>query len=123
MVEAITGSAEDGHPADAIVLLSLDTAGRNALAELKDGTIVVANADTVPAGLLPASAVTFGLGEAAALQATDLDATLDGTSFVLTSDGRRHPVHLRVLGEHHVMNALAALTVAAAIGVPPANAI
>jgi UDP-N-acetylmuramoyl-tripeptide--D-alanyl-D-alanine ligase len=123
MVEAITGSAEDGHPADAIVLLSLDAAGRNALAEAGEDTIVVANADTVPAGLLPASAVTFGLGEAAALHATELDATLDGTSFVLTSEGRRHPVHLRVLGEHHVMNALAALTVAAAIGVPPENAI
>jgi UDP-N-acetylmuramoyl-tripeptide--D-alanyl-D-alanine ligase len=123
MVEAITGSAGDGRSADAVVLLSLDAAGRNALAELGEASILVANADAVPASLLPASAVTFGLGDAAALHATDLDATLDGTSFVLTSDGRRHPVRLRVLGEHHVMNALAALTVAAAIGVPLESAI
>jgi UDP-N-acetylmuramoyl-tripeptide--D-alanyl-D-alanine ligase len=123
MLEAITGSAGDGPSADAVVLLSLDAAGRNALAELGEASIVVANADAVPASLLPASAVTFGLGDAAVLRATDLDATLDGTSFVLTNDGRRHPVHLRVLGEHHVMNALAALTVAAAIGVPLESAI
>lgn len=123
MVEAITGSTGDGHSADAVVLLSLDVAGRHALAALEDASIVVANADAVPASLLPASAVTFGLGDAAALRAMDLDANLDGTSFVLVSGGHRHPVHLRVLGEHHVMNALAALTVAAALGVRLESAI
>ena len=32
--------------------------------------------------------------------------------FTLDVDGERPPVHLRILGEHHVMNALAALAVA-----------
>jgi UDP-N-acetylmuramoyl-tripeptide--D-alanyl-D-alanine ligase len=123
MVEAIAESSGDEHSADAVVILSLDDAGRRVLAEPGEPVAIVANADTVPASLLPASAVTFGLGDAAMLRASELDATLDGTSFVLTSDGRRYPVHLRVLGEHHVTNALAALAVATTVGLPLESAI
>ncbi|MHA6695115.1 glutamate ligase domain-containing protein [Homoserinimonas sp. A520] len=118
MVDAITETAGSETPADVVVLLSRDEAGRSAVAGLGAGGHVVANADSVPATQLPASAVTFGLGGNAALQASDLDATIDGTSFTLAGDGRRHRVQLKALGEHHVMNALAALAVAAVLGIP-----
>jgi UDP-N-acetylmuramoyl-tripeptide--D-alanyl-D-alanine ligase len=52
--------------------------------------------------------------------ASDVDATADGTTFVLElPDGQRRPVAFRVLGEHHVSNALAAAAVAAVLGVDP----
>jgi UDP-N-acetylmuramoyl-tripeptide--D-alanyl-D-alanine ligase len=59
-----------------------------------------------------ARVVTFGLTDAAAYKASDLEVTREGTSFVLEHDGVSRPVRLRILGEHHVMNALAALAVA-----------
>ena len=40
-----------------------------------------------------------------------------GTEPVVVADGERMPLRLRVLGEHHVMNALAALTAARELGV------
>lgn len=123
MVDAITGSVGDGLLTDAVVLLSLDDDGRRALAALSENSRIVANADAVSASELPASAVTFGLGETAALCASDLDATIDGTSFTLATDGRRRRVQLKVLGEHQVTNALAALAVAQAFGIPLDGAI
>ena len=59
-----------------------------------------------------AHVVGFGLTDSAAFKASDLEVTREGTSFVLEHDGVSRPVQLRILGEHHVMNALAALTVA-----------
>ncbi|GAA4684084.1 UDP-N-acetylmuramoyl-tripeptide--D-alanyl-D-alanine ligase [Frondihabitans cladoniiphilus] len=58
-----------------------------------------------------ARVVTFGFGDAATYRASDIDVVTSGTSFVLHAPGVTRPVHLRILGEHHVMNALAALTV------------
>ena len=59
----------------------------------------------------------FGLGEDAAVRGTDVEVTASGTRFVLTVDGESRPVALRVLGAHHVMNALAAAAAATALGV------
>jgi len=61
---------------------------------------------------------TFGLSEAADIRAEDVDTTSSGTTFTLVADGVRTPVTLTILGEHHVTNALAAITAARAVGVP-----
>jgi len=59
----------------------------------------------------------FGLDERAAVRATDISATASGTAFTLhLSDGSSSPVRFRVLGEHHVMNALAAAAAAHELG-------
>lgn len=118
MVDAIIRSVGAVLSADVVVLLSLDDDARQALAELGESGRIIANADSVPESELPASAVTFGLGETAGLHASDLDAAIDGTSFTLTTDGRQRRVQLKVLGEHHVTNALAALACATALGIP-----
>lgn len=54
-----------------------------------------------------------------AVWASDVRADASGTSVVVETDGRALPLRLKVLGEHHVSNALAALTAAAALGVDP----
>lgn len=58
----------------------------------------------------------FGLGAEADVRATDLVSAADGTRFTLSADGASHPVHFPVLGEHHVMNALAATAVGLELG-------
>jgi UDP-N-acetylmuramoyl-tripeptide--D-alanyl-D-alanine ligase len=66
----------------------------------------------------------FGRGPSATdVRADDVEVTASGTSFVVTADGHSIPVRLRVLGEHHVMNALAALAAATALGVSLADAV
>jgi len=61
----------------------------------------------------------FGLSDDAQVRASDIDATGSGTSFVLhLPDGQSRPVRFAVLGEHHVMNALAAASAAHVLGVP-----
>ncbi|MCL2544229.1 MAG: UDP-N-acetylmuramoyl-tripeptide--D-alanyl-D-alanine ligase [Microbacteriaceae bacterium] len=65
----------------------------------------------------------FGLGQNAAGQpaqvtARDIDLTADGTSFTLVLPGGAEArVAFKVIGEHHVMNALAAAASAHALGV------
>lgn len=61
--------------------------------------------------------VGFGLSREAEVRAEDVTTSIRGTSFTLVADGVRRPVQLRILGEHHVMNALAALAVARELGV------
>lgn len=70
------------------------------------------------AALTPASVIWFGLDEGSDLRATDIEATATGTAFTLHADGESRRVQLRILGEHHVMNALAALAASRAMGVP-----
>ncbi|GAA2993157.1 UDP-N-acetylmuramoyl-tripeptide--D-alanyl-D-alanine ligase [Microbacterium terrae] len=65
----------------------------------------------------------FGRGAAAAVRADEVEVTASGTSFVITVDGVSAPMRLRVLGEHHVMNALAAVAAATALGVSLDDAI
>lgn len=63
----------------------------------------------------------FGLSADASTGGTsadDVEATASGTTFELQlPGGERRPVAFRVLGEHHVSNALAAAAVATALGV------
>ncbi len=89
--------------------------------ELPANAVAVLNIDdervAAMAALTKARPVWFGLDEKADVRADDLRATASGTSFTLIAAGERHPVQLRILGEHHVMNALAALAVAIELGV------
>ncbi|MCR8671128.1 UDP-N-acetylmuramoyl-tripeptide--D-alanyl-D-alanine ligase [Agrococcus sp. HG114] len=50
------------------------------------------------------------------LWASDVDSTLEGTVATIHRGDESWRLRLRILGEHHVMNALAALTVADALG-------
>ncbi|MBF4462525.1 MULTISPECIES: UDP-N-acetylmuramoyl-tripeptide--D-alanyl-D-alanine ligase [unclassified Rathayibacter] len=70
-----------------------------------------------------ARVIWFGRGDRADVRAVDIDSSAEGTRFVIEvreGEGReaaRAELLLRVLGEHHVMNALAATASALALGV------
>lgn len=93
-------------PATAVAVLNLDDERVAAMAELTK-----------------ARPVWFGLDSGADLSADDLRTTATGTSFTLAVDGASWPVRLRILGEHHVMNALATLAVARELGIAMPEAI
>lgn len=99
---------------------------------IRPGGIAVLNADDPRvAAMAPiaaerdASVRWFGRGTAAEIRADDVEVGADGTRCVVTiTDGTGSdagvstaPLHLRVLGEHHIMNALAAIAAATALGV------
>ncbi|MCR2785883.1 MULTISPECIES: UDP-N-acetylmuramoyl-tripeptide--D-alanyl-D-alanine ligase [unclassified Microbacterium] len=65
----------------------------------------------------------FGRGPTADVRAEEVEVDADGTTCTVIVDGERLPLRLQVLGEHHVMNALAAITAATALGVAPDIAI
>ncbi|MBI5161914.1 MAG: UDP-N-acetylmuramoyl-tripeptide--D-alanyl-D-alanine ligase [Micrococcales bacterium] len=64
------------------------------------------------AGETRARVVRFGLSRRADVRAEDIEVNAGGTRFTVVADGIARPVRLRILGEHHVGNALAALAVA-----------
>jgi UDP-N-acetylmuramoyl-tripeptide--D-alanyl-D-alanine ligase len=88
-------------PATAVAVLNRDDGRVAAMAELT-----------------AARPVWFGLDEPADVRADDLRATANGTMFTLHLAGESREVRLQILGEHHVMNALAAIAVARELGVP-----
>ncbi len=57
------------------------------------------------------------------LRASDVDSTLEGTVATIHRGDASWRLRLRILGEHHVMNALAALTVADVLGLDLERAI
>jgi UDP-N-acetylmuramoyl-tripeptide--D-alanyl-D-alanine ligase len=90
-------------------LLGTDVAVLNA-----DDSRVAGMADQTSARVL-----WFGLGGTSAVQASDVQASMRGTTFTMQlASGERRTVSFRVLGEHHVMNALAAAATAEVLGVP-----
>jgi UDP-N-acetylmuramoyl-tripeptide--D-alanyl-D-alanine ligase len=87
---------------------------------LPDG-VAVLNADdprvAAMAVLAPGDVVTFGNASGAAVRARDVGLDAAGrASFVVDAGGRSAQVHLRLVGEHHVHNALAAAAAALAVG-------
>ncbi|MCW3494753.1 UDP-N-acetylmuramoyl-tripeptide--D-alanyl-D-alanine ligase [Microbacterium sp. SSM24] len=91
---------------------------------LRPGGLAVLNADDARvAAMAPIAAEQgvsvrwFGRGQGAQVRADDVVVEASGTSCVVTADGESLPLRLRVLGEHHVMNALAAIAAATALGV------
>ena len=91
------------------------------LTELPADAVAVLNMDdervASMAALTAARALWFGLDARADVNADDLRATSTGTSFTLVIGTVRRAVQLRILGEHHVMNALATLAVAHELGI------
>ncbi len=90
--------------------------------DLLASDVAVLNADdprVAPmAELTAARVVRFGLGADADVRATDLVAHARGTEFtVVLASGETARVHFGVLGEHHVMNALAAIAASVELGV------
>lgn len=84
----------------------------NAIAVLnRDDPRVAAMADDTQATVR-----WFGLTDASNVWAEDVVSGADGTRFTLHIDADARAVHFPVLGEHHVMNALAAATAATALG-------
>lgn len=67
--------------------------------------------------------VGFGQGSSADVRAHDIQVSASGASCVIEVAGERLPLRLRVLGAHHVSNALAAIASAFVLGVAPADAI
>lgn len=97
------------------------TAKTEMVSELLPSDVAILNLDDARvAGMADATSARvlwFGLDERAAVRATDISATASGTTFRLhLPDGASAPVRFRVLGEHHVMNALAAAAAAFELG-------
>ena len=97
---------------------------------LRPGGLAVLNADDARvasmASIAPerdAGVRWFGRSPGADVRADDVQVTASGTTCVVTVDGESRPLRLRVLGEHHVMNALAAIAAATALGVSLADCI
>ncbi len=87
-------------PPDAVAILNRDDPRVAAMAELTD-----------------ASVSWFGIGTGSGEGEPDwladgISVGLDGTAFTLSHHGVRRAVRLRIIGEHHVYNALAALAAA-----------
>ncbi len=101
---------------------AIERAKGEMVTDLPETAVAVLNADDPRvarmAGRTRATVRWFGLGADADVRAVDVEATASGTSFTIEADGARVPVRLKILGEHHAMNALAAITAARAIGVP-----
>jgi UDP-N-acetylmuramoyl-tripeptide--D-alanyl-D-alanine ligase len=95
--------------------------------DLGPTSVAILNADddrvAAMADLTVARVRWFGLSERADIRAEDIEATAKGTAFTLVAGETRLPVRLRILGEHHVLNALAALSAAHELGVDLPQAI
>lgn len=97
---------------------------------LRPGGTAVLNADDARvAAMAPIAAergadvLWFGTTPAADVRAADIEVDAAGTACTVRVDGAATPLRLRVLGAHHVMNALASIAAALALGVPAADSI
>ena len=93
--------------------------------ELPETAVAVLNRDdpwvSRMAELTRARIVWFGQHGEAAVRASDIEGSAEGTTFTLHLGGESLPVHFRVLGEHHVANAMAAAAVGLELGLTPAQ--
>jgi UDP-N-acetylmuramoyl-tripeptide--D-alanyl-D-alanine ligase len=97
---------------------------------VRPGGVAVLNADDPRVAAMAEVAASrgvevrwFGRSAAAQVRGEDVEVTASGTTCTVVAGDERLPLRLRVLGEHHVMNALAALTIAQTLGVPLTTAI
>lgn len=101
----------------------VEVAKREMVEALPQDGVAVLNADDARVvrmqSAAPGRIVWFGRSERADVRATEVQVAADGTRFLLHVP-REQPVgvHFPVIGEHHVMNALAASAAAWAEGVP-----
>lgn len=100
---------------------AVETAKSEMVTDLEMSAVAVLNADddrvVRMAAKTKATVTWFGLAETADVRATDLEATSAGTAFTLETAGTTRRVQLRILGEHHVMNALATIAATLALGI------
>ena len=97
---------------------------------IRPGGVAVLNADDPRVAAMASVAEArgaavrwFGRGPSAEIRAEDVEVTASGTRCVIVRGAERMPLHLRVLGEHHVMNALAAIAAAGELGVSLPDAV
>ena len=97
---------------------------------IRPGGVAVLNADDPRVAAMAEVAAArgvrvrwFGRSAAAEVRAEDVEVSAAGTTCTVVVDGERMPLRLRVLGEHHVMNALAAIAIVGELGVPAADAV
>jgi UDP-N-acetylmuramoyl-tripeptide--D-alanyl-D-alanine ligase len=112
---------------DILVLLDASEGSARTLASLSDSALVIAYTDDAAvanqvAGTA-ARVVGVGLSPAADVRASDIDTTLDGTSFTAhAAGGARVPVSTPVVGESVAPLVLAAIAVALETGADAATA-
>lgn len=129
-VVLVVGSAHLGHFGDVDAIART----KGELVEgLRPGGVAVLNADDLRVAAMasrvpdgpdgrPGRVVTFGTIPSADVRAADVTLDTEGrASFVLHAAGEAHPVALRLVGEHHVTNAVAAAAAALQLGVAPAD--
>jgi len=97
---------------------------------VRPGGVAVLNADdprvAAMAEVAAARGVSvrwFGRGARAEIRAEDVEVSASGTTCTVVVGDERLPLRLQVLGEHHVMNALAAIAIAEQLGVAPATSV
>ncbi len=102
---------------------AVETAKSEMVTDLPASAVAVLNADdprvVKMAAKTQAEVLWFGIAGSADVRADDIEATASGTAFTLEMAGVQRRVQLRILGEHHVMNALATIAAARVLGVAP----
>ncbi len=87
---------------------------------LVPGGVAILNQDDprvrAMADVAPAKVRWFGLTTGCDVRGSHIDTSLSGTDFDVTAFGETRHVQFQVIGEHHVMNALAAIAVAHELG-------
>ncbi len=86
-----------------------------------EGAPLVINGDddylrTVSADMLGRRVIRYGFGADCVVRAENITHNPDGDRFELAAEGKRYTASLNVVGEHHVMNALAAFCVGRELG-------
>ncbi|MGM7699973.1 UDP-N-acetylmuramoyl-tripeptide--D-alanyl-D-alanine ligase [Microbacterium sp. A84] len=112
-----------GIEATATAKAELITASRpagTAVLNIDDPRVAAMREKAVDHGL---SVVGFGQNDTADVRASDVQVAADGTRTVISVAGVELPLHLKVLGAHHVGNALAAIAAAGVLGVSLADSI
>ncbi|MGO1839827.1 MAG: UDP-N-acetylmuramoyl-tripeptide--D-alanyl-D-alanine ligase [Candidatus Microbacterium stercoravium] len=105
-------------------------AKRELVEQIRPGGIAVLNTDDPRVAAMAETAAErgvlvrwFGEHDGADIRVSQLDVTPSGTRAQVAIDGEAHELFLKVLGAHHIKNAVAALTAAIALGVSPEAAI
>ncbi len=88
---------------------------------LSDNGVIVTNFDDARlmkrAEATGKKIISFGMGDGADVHAKDISITMEGTEFTVEYNGERERVSFSAYGQHHVLNALAAIAVGTHFGV------
>jgi len=101
-------------------LISASRPGGTAVLNIDDSRVSAMRETAEKRGM---NVIGFGQDGSADIRATEVQVAADGTRAIIATADERLPLHLKVLGAHHITNALAAIAAAGALGVPLADAI